>query len=99
MEEFKLSDFIEMFNAVTGRRYRPIASYGPAFKARLAEGYKFEDFRDSVSNAAKDPFLRGANKHARDYLTPEYILRPGKFLDWLNKPMTKAIIGSPEYYD
>ena len=96
METFK--DFIDMFNEITVHKYRPIASYEHAFKARLKDGFTFEEMRQAVQNAANHPFLRGENPGKKDYLTPEYILRPNKLQEWI-ETKGKPLIGSQSYYD
>jgi uncharacterized phage protein (TIGR02220 family) len=86
-----VKDFVDNFNKIISRNFRPNTKVEDCFKKRVKEGYQPSDFILAVKNCAADPW-HIENPH---YLTPEFILRPEKLEKYLNwKPGQKQSIAA-----
>ena len=77
-------EFLKRFNEVTSRSFKGSSKTQKSLNSRLKEGFTVEMIISAAEIAAKNKFLRGENESGKDYLTPDYILRPGKADEWLN---------------
>lgn len=83
-EETNIKAFLDFFNSLKSTKYKATSKIRSSLHARLSEGYTMEEIMSAAKKAAADPFLNGDNLNQRVYFTPEYILRPDKFQQWLN---------------
>ena len=73
-------EFIQLFNGITGRRFRRESKSQSQFAARTKEGYSSDDFQKAINNCYNDPHHK-RNPH---FLTPEFITRSDKLQKYLN---------------
>jgi uncharacterized phage protein (TIGR02220 family) len=81
--EEKIEEIVTYLNIRTGSKFRPSTkSTQGSIKARLAEGYKLEDFKRVIDTKAEkwlnDPKMS-------DYLRPETLFTPTHFESYLNE--------------
>jgi uncharacterized phage protein (TIGR02220 family) len=79
--EQEYESFIQLFNRITGRKYKGTDKDKGQFNARIKAGATLADFELAIKAAKADDYL---SEHMK-YLTPEYITRPGKFDQWLQE--------------
>jgi len=83
--EKKLVDrFIETFNKITEKNFKPSETLEKSLNQRVGEGYTTADIVTAIKKAYEDPYLCGENESSKWYLTPEYILRKNKLDQWLH---------------
>jgi uncharacterized phage protein (TIGR02220 family) len=69
------SQFIAMFNSITGRQYRGDTKSKAAFNARKKQGWTLEQFDKAIRSVMTDRYHIESNFK---YLTPEFITREDK---------------------
>lgn len=81
--EEKYRRFVDLFNKISGRGFRGCNKSKALFKARIKDGYKYNDFDTAITNLYADEYHK---EQGYLYATPEFILRNEKFEMFLNKP-------------
>ena len=81
--EEKYRRFVGLFNKISGRGFRGCNKSRSLFKARIKDGYKYNDFDTAITNLYADEYHKEQNYQ---YATPEFILRNDKLEMFLNKP-------------
>ena len=76
---FSYSEFISIFNSITGSAYLGDVKSKEHFAARIKEGRTKEQFEKAILAASKDKYIVDGN-----YLTPEYISRSNQLEKWSN---------------
>lgn len=74
-------DFIESFNIIVGKNYKPIEKVKSAFSARIKQGYTSVQMLEALEKAVIDVYHIDTKFK---YLTPEFITRQDKLDKWLN---------------
>jgi len=74
-------DFIESFNMIVGKNYKPIEKVKSAFIARIKQGYTSSQMLEALEKAVIDVYHIDTKFK---YLTPEFITRQDKLDKWLN---------------
>lgn len=75
--------FIMICNLSLNKNYRGDSKSKRQFQARVKEGYRIEDFKKAVENAAEDEFHMG---NGYKYLTPEFLTRADKLEKFMQMP-------------
>lgn len=84
------SDYINIFNLVTGKTARGCKPSKTQFQARVKEGWKLEDFKKAIENACKDDYHISTGKK---HLTLEFFTRSDKldkFTQTIEIPVAKT---------
>lgn len=73
--------FISEFQKLTGRKFRMVGKALQQFKARIKDGYTYNDILQATKNAMQEQYHRDNNFNN---LTPEFITRTDKLEKYLN---------------
>lgn len=79
----KYRRFVDLFNKISGRGFKGCNKSKALFKARIKDGYKYNDFDTAITNLYADEYHK---EQGYLYATPEFILRNDKLEMFLNKP-------------
>jgi hypothetical protein len=84
--DFDKSKFIELFNSITGKRFRVLEDKAEKqLKKLFDKDYTKKDIISAIKNCMADQF----HKENPNYLTPEFITREDKFTKYLCATPTK----------
>jgi len=76
-----LNDYIQMFNQVIGKSFKPIEKLRDKWLLLKKQGYSIADVKKALTIAMKDKYH--LETHYK-YLTPEFFTRTDKLDKWLN---------------
>lgn len=73
--------FVEYINQRLGRKYRFTEKYRRGYRARIKDGFVFDQFTRAFENAMASAFHREKNFN---YLTPEFFTQANMLNKWMN---------------
>lgn len=79
--EEKYKFFLKSFNEITGKHFRGDTKSKKNLKARIKEGYTYENIKKAIKNALLDPYHK---ENGYLYITPEFITRSDKLEKFMN---------------
>lgn len=80
-EYIPFEDFIDSFNLITGKSFKPVDKYKRSFNARMKEGFTESQILEALEKAVKDEYHV---KTKLKYITPEFITRVDKLEKYMN---------------